>query len=94
MLIPDWLLPTFALLPAMLWFFFGAGLPWALAILPRSDWRRWSTVVGVAMALGPLVYTLIMFQISPSTVSHTQCDPRHKPSVCAIPSDESAECEH
>lgn len=57
---PDWLLPTFLLLPALLWMFVGVGLPWALAILPRSDWHQRVTVLAVSMALGPAFLTLIM----------------------------------
>ena len=37
---PDWLLPTFLLLPALLWMFWGVGIPWALALLPSADWSR------------------------------------------------------
>src|SRR5215467_12013805 len=62
-LIPYWLLPTIFLFPAMLWLFLGVGLPWALALLPRSDWHKWPTVVAVALALGPAMTTIGMFVI-------------------------------
>ncbi|HLY28441.1 MAG TPA: glycosyltransferase family 39 protein, partial [Aggregatilineales bacterium] len=61
--IPYWLLPTILLFPAMLWMFLGAGLPWALALLPRADWRKWPTVLAVAVALGPAMTTIAMFVI-------------------------------
>jgi 4-amino-4-deoxy-L-arabinose transferase-like glycosyltransferase len=61
--IPDWLLPSIILTPALLWMFLGVGIPWALAILPRSDWRNLVTVIAVAMALGPALTTTAMFII-------------------------------
>ncbi len=61
--IPDWLPPTIVLLPALLWMFLGVGIPWALAILPRSDWRDRMTLIAVALALGPAVTTTTMFVI-------------------------------
>ncbi len=63
MTLPDWLLPTFLLLPALLWMFLGVGLPWARALLPRSDWCNRVTVIGVALALGPAMTTTAMFLI-------------------------------
>ena len=62
-MIPDWLQPTFLLLPAMLWMCFGVGLPCALAILPRGDWSRRVEVVAVALALGPALTTTTLFAI-------------------------------
>jgi hypothetical protein len=59
--LPDWLQPTFVLLPAALWLFLGVGLPWALAALPRHDWRHWPTVGAVALALGPAFATAGLF---------------------------------
>src|SRR5260221_5986897 len=61
--IPYWLLPTLLLLPAMLWLFLGVGLPWAFAILPRSDWHPHPTLIATALALGPAVTTTAMFAI-------------------------------
>jgi len=61
--IPDWLLPTILLAPAMLWMFLGVGIPWALAALPRADWRNRITVITVALALGPALTTAAMFFI-------------------------------
>src|SRR6478609_3385433 len=59
--IPYWLLPNLLLLPAMLWFFLGIGVPWALAVLPRSDWRK--PIMVLALALGPALATTGMFLI-------------------------------
>lgn len=67
-MIPDWLQPTFLLLPALLWMFLGVGVPWALALLPRADWYRHVTVLAVALALGPALTTTAMFLIA--TFSH------------------------
>jgi Dolichyl-phosphate-mannose-protein mannosyltransferase len=61
--IPYWLLPTLLLLPAMLWMFLGVGLPWAFAVLPRTDWRQHPTLVATALALGPAITTTAMFII-------------------------------
>src|SRR5512140_3336500 len=61
--LPYWLLPSILLFPALLWMFFGVGLPWALAVLPRADWRSSITVTAVALALGPALTTTAMFLI-------------------------------
>ncbi|MDW8300784.1 MAG: glycosyltransferase family 39 protein [Anaerolineae bacterium] len=60
---PDWLLPTFVLAPAMLWFFFGVGLPYALIVLPRADWHNRLLVIALSLALSPLLSTTVMFLI-------------------------------
>lgn len=59
--IPEWLLPTLILLPTIVWFFCGVGMPWALALLPRADWRRPVIVIATAMALGPALTTTALF---------------------------------
>lgn len=64
MLIPDWLMPTFLLLPAMLWFFFGVGLGWTLFVLPRRDWRNLVLVVAVNLALSAALTTTTMFLLN------------------------------
>jgi hypothetical protein len=56
----DWLEPTLILFPFAAWMFWGIGVPWALALLPRDWWQR-VTVAAVGMALGPLVFTAWMF---------------------------------
>src|SRR3954453_19993562 len=61
--VPYWLLPTILLFPATLWMFLGVGIPWALAILPRSDWRSRIVVVAVALALGPAFTAAVVFLI-------------------------------
>ncbi len=60
---PDWLLPTFALAPALLWFFFGVGLPYALIVLPRADWHNRLLVSALSLALSPILSTTVMFLI-------------------------------
>src|SRR5688500_1227061 len=40
--------------------FLGLGLPWALAILPRRDWRDWPTVACLTLAFGPALLTVWM----------------------------------
>lgn len=60
---PDWLLPTFALAPAMLWFFIGVGLPYAVMVLPRTDRRNTLLVIALSLALSPLLSTTAMFII-------------------------------
>jgi len=62
-MIADWLAPTLLLLPALLWFFFGVGVPWALALLPRAEWRNLPMVAAIALMLGPTFITTIMFII-------------------------------
>jgi len=66
--LPDWLQPTFVLLPALLWLFFGVGIPWSLALLPRTDWSRRIEVLTLALILGPALTTTAMFVIG--TVGH------------------------
>src|SRR5258708_5352664 len=61
--IPDWLLPTILLFPALLWMFLCVGVPWALAVIPRGDWRNRVTVIACALALGPALTTATMFII-------------------------------
>ncbi|MBN1562539.1 MAG: glycosyltransferase family 39 protein, partial [Anaerolineae bacterium] len=55
--------PTIILFPFAAWLFLGVGIPWALALLPREDWRARVTVIAVGMALGPLAVTAWMFVI-------------------------------
>ena len=39
-----WLQQTLAVLPLVLWVYIALGIPWALLILPRSDWSQKVTV--------------------------------------------------
>ncbi len=57
----DWFLPTLILFPFAAWMFWGVGIPWALALLPRDWWRARIIVIAVGMALGPLLFTAWMF---------------------------------
>ena len=58
---PYWINATLAATPALAWMFLGLGLPWALAILPRRDWRDWPTVACLTLAFGPALLTAWMF---------------------------------
>ncbi|MBI5960922.1 MAG: glycosyltransferase family 39 protein, partial [Chloroflexi bacterium] len=62
-MIPDWLQPTIVLFPFAAWIFWGVGIPWALALLPRDLWRERITVITLGMALGPLGVTVILFAL-------------------------------
>ncbi|MCI0709317.1 MAG: hypothetical protein L0154_04060 [Chloroflexi bacterium] len=57
----DWLTPFLTASPAMAWFFLGIGTPWALVLLPRRDWRDWTMITGLALALGPVFGTTWLF---------------------------------
>ncbi len=57
----DWLEPFLVVTPWMAWFFAGIGVPWALVLLPRRDWQDWPTVIGVGLALGPVLGTSWLF---------------------------------
>ncbi len=61
---PYWMQSTLAATPAFVWIFFGLGLPWALALLPRRDWRDRPLVLCVAFAFGPALLTAWMFLLS------------------------------
>ncbi len=56
-----WINQTLAALPATLWIFFGVGLPWALVVLPRKDWRSPGLVACVTLAFGPMLLSAWMF---------------------------------
>lgn len=58
---PYWIADTLAGIPAFLWIYAGLGVLWALAILPRADWRRPIQVVALGFALGPALLTAWMF---------------------------------
>lgn len=64
MLIPDWLMPTLLLFPAMLWLFFGVGIGWTLYVLPRRDWRNLVLVVAVNLALSSAFTTTTLFLLN------------------------------
>jgi hypothetical protein len=58
---PPWLISTLQALPALLWIVAGLGVPWALLVLPRRDWRDRVMVAGLALAFGPALLTAWMF---------------------------------
>jgi 4-amino-4-deoxy-L-arabinose transferase-like glycosyltransferase len=57
---PYWIHSMLAATPALAWVFFGLGLSWSLAILPRKDWHDRVFVVTLGMALGPMLLTAWM----------------------------------
>ncbi len=59
--LPYWITSTLAATPAFLWIFFGLGLPWALALLPRRDWSDRPLVACLSFACGPALLTAWMF---------------------------------
>jgi len=73
MFLPDWILSTLAALPSLLWVYIGLGLPWALVMLPRRDWRDRAALLLLAFALGPLLLTAWMFALG--TLSATSGGP-------------------
>ena len=56
-----WLQETIGVLPAVLWMFFGIGIPYGLALLPRRDWQYRVRVVVVGMLAGSALLTAWMF---------------------------------
>lgn len=61
MSLPYWIADTLAGVPAALWMFVGIGLPWALVLLPRRDWRCRIEAVTVAVFVGAAWLTIWMF---------------------------------
>ena len=62
-MIPNWLTPFFTYFPLYALFFVGVGVPWALVLLPRDEWRNRPTVLATGLALGPLFGTLWLFAL-------------------------------
>src|SRR5690349_2419350 len=58
---PYWINSTLLATPALLWMFVGVGLPFALVLLPRDDWRDRPLVATVMLATGPALMTAWMF---------------------------------
>lgn len=56
-----WINSMLAATPALLWVYFGLGIPWALVLLPRKDWRDRALVICLGFALGPMLLTGWMF---------------------------------
>jgi hypothetical protein len=55
-----WLEQMLAGTPYALLIYIGLGIPWALVLLPRVDWRRRTLVIMTAFALGPALLTAWM----------------------------------
>lgn len=60
---PYWIQASLAATPALAWMFLILGLPWALVILPRPDWRDRALVACLALALGPTLLTAWMLAL-------------------------------
>lgn len=60
---PYWITDSLAGMPAYLWIYAGLGGLWALALLPRADWRRRVSVLALACAVGPALLTAWMFAL-------------------------------
>lgn len=63
---PYWMQSTLAGTPATLWVYLWVGLPWALALLPRADWRDRALVFASAFAFGPALLTTWMLILGTS----------------------------
>lgn len=57
----DWLWPTLALLPVLLGVWWAVGVPWALVLLPRADWRDRVLVLTLGLAQGVMLHSAGMF---------------------------------
>jgi hypothetical protein len=57
------MLDTLAGIPAAVWVFAGVGLPWALALLPRRDWRFRVEALTLAVFVGAAWLTVWMFAL-------------------------------
>ncbi len=57
----NWLFPALTLLPVLLGSFWLVGIPWALLVLPREDWRDRVMVGALGLALGAMILTTGMF---------------------------------
>lgn len=58
---PDWFISTVSTYPAIIWIVIGCGLPAALIVLPRPDWRDRVMVTCLSLAFGPALLTAWMF---------------------------------
>lgn len=55
-----WLEQTLVALPLALWIYIGLGIPFALLVLPRADWKQRPLLFAVSFALGPALLTAWM----------------------------------
>lgn len=63
MSLPFWISDTLAGIPAALWVYVGLGLPWALALLPRRDWRFRIEAAALGVFLGAAWLTAWLFML-------------------------------
>jgi hypothetical protein len=59
--LPYWIADTLTGTPAALWIMVGVGLPWALALLPRRDWRFRIEAITLGVFVGTAWLTVWMF---------------------------------
>ncbi len=59
-----WIIDSITGIPAFLWMYFGVGVPLALALLPRREWRHKAQVLALAIALGSGASTAWMFVLA------------------------------
>jgi 4-amino-4-deoxy-L-arabinose transferase-like glycosyltransferase len=59
--LPYWLAQALEAMPVLALVYLGLGVPVALVLLPRCDWRQRATVLAVAFAAAPALLTLWMF---------------------------------
>ncbi|MDZ4763836.1 MAG: glycosyltransferase family 39 protein [Chloroflexota bacterium] len=58
---PDWIAQTLAATPAFLALIVGVGIPYALLVTPRADWRRGAQIAAVALLIALALLTAWMF---------------------------------
>lgn len=80
---PYWITQSLAALPAFLWVAFGVGVPWALALLPRHDWKDRLQVAAVAIIAGAAALTAWMFVLG--TLGAIQAAQGHDGMLLTLP---------
>lgn len=65
-----WLFAALSGLPSALWMYVGVGVPWALALAPRRDWRDWPFILCLAFAFGPAWVTAWMLALGSIGAAH------------------------
>jgi len=78
---PYWISASLATLPAFLALYVGVGVPWALVMLPRQDWRRWAEVATLGVFAGAALVTTWMFILG--TVGEAVTEPLLRPGPVA-----------
>jgi hypothetical protein len=84
-MMPNWFTSTLSALPAVLWMIVGVGLPWALAILPRRDWRDRPALFCLILAIGPALITGWMFVLGTIGMDDNSTPADNNPMQTTIP---------